>query len=540
MPALVYYFELSTVFFGEVGYLNRSNPFDPDSDNIIQVPWSTNERYALAQTLIPTLRSRSDTIKSEKELIKGTTPLYNGYSQFCSGFSDSDLGSPSELKDKSTDYYRESVGNFTARKRAGEIVVNNYRNGNVTVVAKPGIYDLNYRGFKFRGYIPFGAIPHPSFVRRGKKGRWYCSLPGQDRIFMRDSDSVLVGDVHQKAVERASAVIPISAERMLKHVLSQRALDSGLVTSTLASANEEELDILTTMAEMPDSIKTLCQAGRSVAKWSRELKKGEVTLSRDYAKQRAKIEANFQSQVAKINKSRLGATKHQANLLDQRKKKLETAKKKAFVQEAKNFGDATANLYMWARYDLLPNIYTVEDIISAHSAMLSAYSTSRDKDSQTLPGLDIPGWTVQSQATTLNRCFIKRRYEVGSDLTRSWQSVVSKNLLTTAWNLGTRTFVVDWFINIGDLISAVFGANNSLEQGSTYSWKEGGKINYSDSKKRTTIYTIDTYRRDVIQPLNEVGLSTGSGLNLLRSLDAAAMLWPSVKRQLSKSKTFRG
>ena len=101
-----------------------------------------------------------------------------------------------------------------------------------------------------------------------------------------------------------------------------RTTDHTLVTSALAGANEGKIDILTTLAEMPETIGSVISGLRLVAKLSKDAKNKEFSLTKNSARLRAKLDAKLEADLAKIDEQRRGANKHRQRLLDNHARKV--------------------------------------------------------------------------------------------------------------------------------------------------------------------------------------------------------------------------
>lgn len=88
--------------------------------------------------------------------------------------------------------------------------------------------------------------------------------------------------------------------------------------------------------------------------------------------------------------------------------------------------------------------------------------------------------------------------------------------------------MVDWFLNIGDMITATLGVDYSEMQMASYTFKidQSVKIENSD-------VTVKSYVRYIINPSDYSGFTVNRDpINLLRALDSIAVAWTFTKRGL--------
>lgn len=134
------------------------------------------------------------------------------------------------------------------------------------------------------------------------------------------------------------------------------------------------------------------------------------------------------------------------------------------------------NHWMEYRYALMPIIYSMKDILEVSKGDIK-WKTSRSKQVLT-PTMNI-GQTLQT--TLAERCMytdltgtitvrshVKQRYDIDG-IANLFGARLTVNPFITAWELTTLSFVVDWFLNIGDLITNATSPNLAAETGSVTS-----------------------------------------------------------------------
>lgn len=180
----------------------------------------------------------------------------------------------------------------------------------------------------------------------------------------------------------------------------------------------------------------------------------------------------------------------------------------------------------------MPMVYTIEDLQSLIDSYTAMFKTSRDY----LPGsfqFDLESWTGSYDVAIRQSCVIKRLI----DPSIRFSSLTKANLASTAWELIPLSFVVDWFINIGDVISSLTSPNLSLREGATYSSKINESLTFTKEGSTSHLHIkAQIFKRRVIDPMSHIGLSFNTKLTTFQKIDALALLWNPIKSQLLRSK----
>lgn len=119
------------------------------------------------------------------------------------------------------------------------------------------------------------------------------------------------------------------------------------------------------------------------------------------------------------------------------------------------------------RYALMPLLYSFKDISEVLKEKAYKYQTSRSKEDIDLTSsynASGPGeflyWESSGKLTV--RSVTKGRFDLG-DIQRLI-TLIGMNPFRTAWELIPLSFVVDWFFNIGDAITALTGIDYASER----------------------------------------------------------------------------
>lgn len=158
------------------------------------------------------------------------------------------------------------------------------------------------------------------------------------------------------------------------------------------------------------------------------------------------------------------------------KKKLEKSK-----LPEKEIHDAITSLWMQYRYALMPLVYSTVDILKTIEAQYAAYRTARSRKVLTHEKVDLPEdkcvlWeelmgTITIRSTGKHKCSLNGTLRL--------IDLVKTNPISTAWELIPYSFVIDWFINIGDYLDAQLGGlfSFSNEKHFVYSIKSHYTLN---------------------------------------------------------------
>lgn len=271
------------------------------------------------------------------------------------------------------------------------------------------------------------------------------------------------------------------------HELFFVPVESGVVTEALAKAEDGIYDILTEFAELPETLRYLTG---TVAK--------AADISKNYEKKRLKLLKEF------------------------RKGKIKTIER---------LTKALASLWLQYRYAIMPLVYSAQDVAKLLKEMKRTFAKYNTKEAG-VP-FDVPpfkGWTFEGTSEATLRCFIKRSYDP-NDLIDALLSSLKINPFATAYELTPLSFVVDWFINIGEIITAFTGSAQFKQQAATFSSlvEINGRYLHADTGATVSVQ-CKHYNRTVINPSAHIGLSFNLDLNWKRQLDAFALLLnPSLK-----------
>lgn len=314
------------------------------------------------------------------------------------------------------------------------------------------------------------------------------------------------------------------SESTASSLVSFDPIQGNLVQSVLADANTGALDILTAVAELPETVESIANGLRAVARITGELKRRELAL---FDKHRRK-------------KDRL--TKRLKNLRhdNEKNRKLLRHQERLVLKDLKDLADElvseTASLWMWYRYEVMPNAYLIEDAIEYFRDIIRAFEKYRKRVvNEGIQSFDdiLDGWESNSLLTKEYRAWIKRSYSLGVNFADQVLKHMGTSALVTAFELVTRSFVIDWFITVGDFLRAIVFQPTYDQQAASYSQRTSGfSSSTHKATKASVVINVDGYERKIIDPCDFTGIYIDIGYDLVRQLDTFAMIWPSLSKKI--------
>lgn len=412
---------------------------------------------------------------------------------------------------------------FKKKQLEGKIVVSPYK-----VLKATARYSLGVRVHKnaYVGVYPLYLWEHPDIFN-------VVDIPGQGLHVETTSGRFMRAFVtcRRERVEYDQSVHPFdvgwSKELSISTASSLVSFDpikGNLVQSVLADANTGALDILTAVAELPETVESIANGLRAVARITGEFKRREFAL---FDKHRRKKERLTR---------RLKNLRHD----NEKNRKLLRSQERLILKDLKDLADElvseTASLWMWYRYEVMPNAYLIEDCIEYFRDIIRAFEKYRkrvvDEGIQSFDDI-LDGWESNSLVTKEYRAWIKRSYSLGVNFADQVLKHMGTSALVTAFELVTRSFVIDWFITVGDFLRAIVFQPTYDQQAASYSQRTSGfSSSTHKATKASVVINVDGYERKIIDPCDFTGIYIDIGYDLVRQLDTFAMIWPSLSKKI--------
>lgn len=282
-------------------------------------------------------------------------------------------------------------------------------------------------------------------------------------------------------VERVSD--RFNTERLAEYVAAKCVAEprnTDLLVRGFSETSAATMDLLTELAELPETLKMIYNAVKWGMEKTREFRSKEAALR---AKQRR-------------------------------------AKNPVHWREIQ---DEIASLWMNYRYGLGPIAYSISDALDYLERRGAVYATTRLGVNGEV-NYDLHGWKVTIPYR--DRFWGKTQVDLSSSLKH-----IQMNFLKTLWEIKSLSFVWGWFINVGDTLSALQPPQGARQVKYTYSRQIRWNGMAHHESGHSVPLSVNIYKRDILNQGQGVGLVWNPNLNLKRALDAMALSWFSYRNQ---------
>lgn len=500
-------------------------------------PNQSSRRQHLKELILGRLASNADSV-----IIANVYPLTSYYGETV---MDSAVPSYEPLITEHIVKNLPSNTPFNKRKRAGEVVLSAAEHGSVIVKSYPGFEKSNYAYTDSGHYVDrYFCEAQLGYATVRLWGSTFLVDPNDSNIIISNVGMNVIYDVWNHFA--AKPPIPLTASTVYASVRNSNEVDTSFVTGIVADANKRLLDLLTTLAEAPDTLRSFMQLMGSVKNIIMGVKKRQFSLTQSFHDRKKFLERkrnedlfkldimreDLEDQVSKKVLTRRLANRRKKQLKREQERILKTyerAKRQAGIELV----DALAHVWMNFRYNIMPLVYTAIDITEAVTKD-PEFLTTRDTLQQEI-SLILPSDLPALEFTTDFKVFIRDRAKADIGPFSITSKVVSGNILTTAWELVPLSFVVDWFVNVGDFISA-FSGGSTADRNSTISFKSVLDYKGKDSFNRKVIITGQLWNREVTGSLLQHScLTFKPDMNPKRYLDSVALSWNAIRGDLIRS-----
>lgn len=409
------------------------------------------------------------------------------------------------LSSHATRLQKVSNAPYKERVLTGEIVMSEYKAAQLSCTSYPSDKVVKER-LNGQGLYSFFLEDLVTVV--GFKGtRFFLT----ETIFIQNPASrEIVGYYYTSDITQLPP-LQVTAEDVIDKFLISNT-DSKLVTEILSDINKGTVDALTALAEMPETLRSVIAGLSMVADLFRSVKKKEISLTRAFDNRKKFLSQRYASDLENIRSSRYKSEKLRRRDLKRR----EQSYRKAVQNSTVEFNSAVAGIWLNFRYNIMPNVYLIEDVFKTLNAS-GTYITRRD-GFPSVKEYDVLGNKVKVNVNS--RCTIKRRLKQSP-----LKATISANVLTTAWELVPLSFVVDWFISIGDFISSITISASILQEAACWAERKDLNTEFTNKAGQKVVFSGSCYHRMPINPQSLTGICFKYEMNADRYRDSIALLW---------------
>lgn len=412
-------------------------------------------------------------------------------------------------------FWKEGVKhkNFNALVAAGHVLVSNYEVGRILATSYPSPFFDRKTRFGPVGFYLESLLSVPGF----KSSRFFIT----ENLFLLSAGvRWLSGDYYRYDVTYLPP-LPVNASDIASSLRAMR-LDKPTVAAALGDINRGTVDALTALAEMPETIRSCINGIRMVADLMSSVKKREVSLTKAFDRRKDNLRRAFLRDVEVIRNKKWVKPHLMKRAIERRERTYKKAVKHSVIE----FNSAIADIWLNFRYNIMPNVYLIEDILETIQS--SGIYVSSSEGERFDFDLNVGGHIVTVNGN--RRCRIKRRLKDSGNV----KQTISANLIVTAWELVPLSFVVDWFINIGDVLSSISFYASVLEEGATWAQRIPCEIDTTNDSGQRIVVSGYSYSRWVINPSDLTGICFQYKMNSDRYTDALALSWAGIRHNLRK------
>lgn len=376
-------------------------------------------------------------------------------------------------------------------KRNSDIIVTNALRGSLQIDFKPGFTILQTYG---SGASPNHRAKDTGLFPVTKEG--YVVINGRTFVDFNIYKHYTRMIGNEDRDPRPPGFTNKGYEFSLKAAIATQSIDEPLIVECLADANASTVELLSTLAEMPETVKQALSAIRTIVSMYKETRKKAFRI---------------------YNKGGVGSAVNTA------------------WRNSVECANAIVDVWMAWRFGIRPNVYLLEDCIDILYSEKKDFIRTRKfvQRDLTIPSPGLPPVTSADVPIRL-RCFIKRLF----DITRPEALLMQRLTVNGAialYELTPLSWALDYFVNLGDIVSSQFNNTPALAEGSTFSWQVVDRtISFGSPEQGFINVRLALYRRDVINPSSITCLSFNSDLGFDQIFDLISVGWNIFKNDLPR------
>lgn len=387
---------------------------------------------------------------------------------------------------------KSKMKNWDRAKKRGDIVFKPIKTGQYTAVSTPGL-DIKYKSGtparitynrRMDSFLPLATglcsnLPRMAMPNEKARSRTADVQVIQDRIRFSDTRFLYLEELYPD--------LGTAIHKFVMDITPQREVcfDRGLSTSVICEANAGAWDIATEIAEgLRETIPGIVRACAHIVRKYLEVRK-------------------------KIKVLRKNAINESTNL----------ATLKADI----------ASLWLNFRYGIGPLAYTIQDGLAYFEHEQQKYQTYRDGISKEykFEHEDLVG-----SVKVTHRCVVRDLFDPNL-LGRYNTSGLKINFWDTLWQTAPASFMIDWVVNVGDVLTTLVEPDGLKSRKWMYSVRCKDTLVLTSPRLPGGSVSVDidcyTASTSVREP---IGLQFNPNMTPKRWLDALAIFWGGVKKPL--------
>lgn len=465
--------------------------------------------------------------------------------------------------------FKVKTDNFQKRKNSGEIIMNPYEHSVTTVNVSSGSKTIsqNSEGSEHNLFIrcPINQTNDVT-VADGIKGTFkeyiYQGSYGSGNFFNIDGVFCYVYSLGfnftlVKTVEQQGFPVPVG----LVQSYAQHAYDSAKtqyvpdvnIQEVLGKANAGDIDALTSLAEMPETLKSIYQGFKLLLKITKDAKKGEFKILASLPDRAKTIENSLKRKALErarknrpklhrwLKRNPLKSTADYHKAMRDRDDHLkwliyrsDLYKERSIMKANLEIADAVTSVWMNYRYNIKPTVMMIEDALKTVDNYQQIYRRYSGPSGGYKSTTDLFPNVTQSNSSQV---LIKRSYRKETAL-QKFSRAATFDVFVTAYELvPIWSIVFDWFFTIGPMLRAI-SWNPTYDQDKSCtmykSTAEGSFVVHIDGVKYTVSVEQRYFRRDIINPARSIGIYFKPELNWMRQLDALSFAYQAFKGNIKK------
>lgn len=455
----------------------------------------------------------------------------------------------------------EKVDKFKERCEAGEIVVNDYEVVKCLIETKTqGIVTETRRYANTQSYLNMNN----SGINFGLASGYLIALRHGGKLYVPYDYPYATIDEFTYSLPEATTYLgaswsPQQCYNAIHNTHYFAQPPASLIQSALAEANSKDVDMLTAIAEMPESVQSIIDGIKTITRIVKDARNKEIkiisragTLQQEYAqKAYAKYSARKKRQILssftrkKFFRRNKGATIDDYNReLHRRLKQIESLESYSARRAARfrrdaaiEIADELSSLQLNVQYNIKPQVFLIEDLVKAiENYGNKAYASTRKRIVVPV-SIDVPNSFV-IKGEIHHRCFIKRRYAQDTTAGRLGSLLMTDVVVTAFEKIKLWSIIADWVFTVGDFLKSITWNVDYTQQGATYSKKlkikQSDKVSVSLPNGQTTDILVhieyEGYFRYKTSP-SPSGIHYVNKMDLTKTLSGLSFAWQIILKR---------